>query len=67
MFRFKIKFYGKMEKNKIVKKQSNQITQNIQILMQRSGEFCDAKLHLDDGTVFNIHRVIMGAACSYLR
>ncbi len=35
--------------------------------MRQTGQLCDAEIQVDDGTVFNVHRVILIAASSYFR
>lgn len=33
--------------------------------MRVNNQLCDAAIHMDDGTVFNVHRAILGACSEY--
>lgn len=42
-------------------------SKNIQNMMRYSGELCDGRFLLDDGGIFQIHRIILCAACDFFR
>lgn len=56
-----------MDDQTLVQVEFEQNFSNIQTVLRTLGVLCDARLHLDDGGIFPIHRIIVCAACDFFR